>query len=82
MRNKILGYKNYKIKIGDNEVSQRVILMKKNNKIEKGKVKKHLRLIAKELGISIINPKLKNPILTTHRLGKEIYDRLKLIPNI
>jgi hypothetical protein len=44
MRSKNLNYKDYWIKIGDNEVLQRVILKKGNNQIENGNVKKHLRL--------------------------------------
>jgi len=77
LRNEMLNYKNYRIKIGDNEVAQRVILMKDNNQVEKGNVKEELRTIAKELDIAITNPNLKNPILTTHMLGKKIYNRLK-----
>lgn len=76
----MLNYKNYGIKIGDNEVAQRVILMKDNNQVEKGYAKGELRLIAKELGVEISNSNRQVPTLTTHELGKNIYD--KLVKNI
>ena len=77
MRSKILDYKDYKIKIGDNEVAQRVILLTEMTLIKRGGVKGHLRTIAKEINISIVNKNRKNPILTTQELGKKIYDKLK-----
>ena len=72
----MLNYKNYRIKIGDNEVAQRVILMKDNNQVEKGNVRGELRIIAKELGVAISNPNRKVPTLITQELGRNIYDKL------